>query len=194
MYILISIAIFLPDNSAIDIIFIASADVLSLKNLFKCLIPILLCLIVCLMYFNKGCNTQFYFESIRYCGSVIEMIYNSLYNIKMFVYCIIIKYMFYKSFERIMLLITGILKIGILYANANANASLCVCTSVPCPTNGYNYLTTGGGAIGKYYYTTHNGYPVVTSASITITSSNLDTWTARLRRWSYSSQPIRRTR
>ena len=83
--------------------------------------------------------------------------------------------MFYKTFERIMLFITGILNIGILYANANA--SLCSCTSVPCPTNGYNYLTTGGGAIGKYYYTTHNGYPVVTSASITITSSNLDTGT-----------------
>lgn len=56
-------------------------------------------------------------------------------------------------------------------------SSSCVCTTVSCPTTGYNYLTTGGGAIGKYYYSTHNGVPVVTSASITITASNLDTGT-----------------
>ena len=61
--------------------------------------------------------------------------------------------------------------------NVNASSSSCVCTTVPCPVNGYNYLTSGGGAIGKYYYVTHNGAPVVTSASITITASNLDTGT-----------------
>jgi ribonuclease T2 len=67
--------------------------------------------------------------------------------------------------------------IEFINANISSSSSLCVCTSVPCPINGYNYLTTGGGAIGKYYYSTHNGYPVVTSASITITASNLDTGT-----------------
>lgn len=59
--------------------------------------------------------------------------------------------------------------------NSTSTSTSCVCTTVPCPTSGYNYVTTGGGAVGKYYYSTHNGYPVVTSASITITSSNLDT-------------------
>ena len=59
----------------------------------------------------------------------------------------------------------------------NASSSACVCTTVPCPVNGYNYLTSGGGAVGKYYYSTHNGQPVVTSASITITSESLDTGT-----------------
>jgi len=59
----------------------------------------------------------------------------------------------------------------------NASSSSCVCTTVPCPANGYNYLTSGGGAIGKYYYVTHNGVPVVTSASITISSASLDTGT-----------------
>lgn len=57
------------------------------------------------------------------------------------------------------------------------NASSCVCTTVSCPTNGVNYITIQSGAIGKYHYTTHNGYEVITSASITITSANLDTGT-----------------
>lgn len=59
----------------------------------------------------------------------------------------------------------------------NSTSSSCICTSVPCPNSGYNYLTTGGGAVGKYYYTDHNGIPVITSASITITKANLDTGT-----------------
>jgi hypothetical protein len=59
----------------------------------------------------------------------------------------------------------------------STSTTTCICTTVPCPVSGYNYLTTGGGAVGKYYYSTHNGYAVVTSASITITSSNLDTGT-----------------
>jgi len=68
---------------------------------------------------------------------------------------------------------------AIVFISVNGfdTASSCVCTTVPCPINGYNYLTSGGGAVGKYYYVTHNGYPVVTSASITITASNLDTGT-----------------
>lgn len=59
----------------------------------------------------------------------------------------------------------------------HVNASSCVCTTVPCPTTGTNYITIQDDAVGKYYYTSHNGYPVVTSASITITSANLDTGT-----------------
>lgn len=57
------------------------------------------------------------------------------------------------------------------------NASSCICTTVLCPTNGVNYLTIQDDTVGKYYYTTHNDYPVVTSASVTITSANLDTGT-----------------
>ncbi len=58
-----------------------------------------------------------------------------------------------------------------------ANASSCVCTTVSCPTTGANYITIQDDTVGKYYYSSHNGYPVVTSASITITSANLDTGT-----------------
>jgi hypothetical protein len=54
------------------------------------------------------------------------------------------------------------------------NASACICTTVPCPVSGANYLTEGGGGTGTYYYSTHNGYPVVTSASFTLTRANLD--------------------
>jgi ribonuclease T2 len=67
--------------------------------------------------------------------------------------------------------------IEFISVNSIVTSSSCVCTTVPCPVNGYNYLTSGGGAIGKYYYSTHNGQPVVTSAYITITSASLDTGT-----------------
>ncbi len=53
-------------------------------------------------------------------------------------------------------------------------ASTCVCTTVPCPVSGTNKLTEGAGAIGTYIYATHSGHAVVTSASITITKSDLD--------------------
>jgi len=56
----------------------------------------------------------------------------------------------------------------------NNTASACVCTTVPCPVAGNNYLTEGGGSTGTYYYESHNGIPVVSSASVTITSANLD--------------------
>ena len=67
--------------------------------------------------------------------------------------------------------------IEFISVNSIVSSSSCVCTTVPCPVNGYNYLTSGGGAIGKYYYVTHNGNLVVTSASITISEANLDTGT-----------------
>ena len=55
----------------------------------------------------------------------------------------------------------------------SASNSTCVCTTVPCPVVGANYLTVGGGAVGTYNYVDH-GVPVVSSASITIDSSQLD--------------------
>ena len=60
------------------------------------------------------------------------------------------------------------------YAQLNATSSSCVCTSVPCPIVGANYLTEGGGGTGTYYYSLHNNIPVVTSASVRITKSNMD--------------------
>lgn len=83
--------------------------------------------------------------------------------------------MFRTLFSSITLFVLTIINMDLL--NVNASSSSCVCTTVPCPVNGYNYLTSGGGAIGKYYYVTHNGAPVVTSASITISKTNLDTGT-----------------
>mmetsp|Transcript_14638 Transcript_14638/g.24231 ORF Transcript_14638/g.24231 Transcript_14638/m.24231 type:complete len:201 (+) Transcript_14638:164-766(+) len=52
--------------------------------------------------------------------------------------------------------------------------STCFCTTVPCPVVGTNYLTEGGGALGTYIYISHNDYPVVSSASVTITAADLD--------------------
>jgi hypothetical protein len=60
------------------------------------------------------------------------------------------------------------------YSKNNGTSSSCFCTTVPCPVAGYNYLTEGGGAVGTYYYVLHNNYPVVSSASVTITKSDLD--------------------
>ena len=55
------------------------------------------------------------------------------------------------------------------------NTTSCVCTTVPCPIVGNNYLTEGGiSTTGTYYYSSHNNIPVVTSASVRITKSNLD--------------------
>jgi hypothetical protein len=85
---------------------------------------------------------------------------------------------------RVMTQLLFLVAISILFSKAysqefykNSTSTSCICSTVPCPTSGYNYLTTCGGAVGKYYYSYHNGYPVITSASITITSSNLDTGT-----------------
>mmetsp|Transcript_16920 Transcript_16920/g.25517 ORF Transcript_16920/g.25517 Transcript_16920/m.25517 type:complete len:188 (+) Transcript_16920:71-634(+) len=54
------------------------------------------------------------------------------------------------------------------------NSSSCVCTTVPCPVVGPNYLTEGGGGQGIYNYVEHAGYPVVSTASASITPSDLD--------------------
>jgi hypothetical protein len=55
------------------------------------------------------------------------------------------------------------------------SSSGCFCTQAPCPQSGYNFLATGAGSMGTYYYVTHGSSPVVSSASITITSADLDT-------------------
>ena len=50
-----------------------------------------------------------------------------------------------------------------------------MCTTVTCPVSGSNYLTTvGSKAQAKYTYSTHNGHAVVTSASVAITTADLD--------------------
>jgi hypothetical protein len=56
----------------------------------------------------------------------------------------------------------------------NGFTSSCVCTTVPCPVVGVNYLTEGGGGKGTYNYVSHNGIPVVSTASATITIYDLD--------------------
>jgi hypothetical protein len=57
--------------------------------------------------------------------------------------------------------------------NLRASSS-CSCTTVPCPVSGVNNLEIGGGGIGKYVYEQHNGIPVVISANVRISLSNMD--------------------
>lgn len=45
------------------------------------------------------------------------------------------------------------------------------------PTEGINYLSTGGGSIGKYRYKIHKDIPVIVSASVNITHKDLGTGT-----------------
>lgn len=67
---------------------------------------------------------------------------------------------------------------SLIYGNAEFGASPCICTTVPCPVQGNNIITEGGGGYGSYYYMTHGGYPVVIKASIIITNQDLDKGTA----------------
>lgn len=53
-------------------------------------------------------------------------------------------------------------------------SSPCICTTVPCPMYGSNYLSIPGGGTGSYYYITHGNYPVISTASVTISLSNMD--------------------
>eukprot|EP01039_Chlorochromonas_danica_P003918 gene3916-4281_t len=57
----------------------------------------------------------------------------------------------------------------------SSSSSTCYCTTVPCPVEGANTLTEGGGAIGTYTYVLHNSIPVVSKASVTLTPTSLDT-------------------
>lgn len=70
--------------------------------------------------------------------------------------------------------LVGLLGAAHGYNDTLASSTTCVCTTVPCPVNGNNYLTEGGGSTGKYYYSDHNGQPVVTSASVTVTMADMD--------------------
>lgn len=59
------------------------------------------------------------------------------------------------------------------YVNGYVSSS-CVCTTVPCPVQGNNYLTEGGGGTGTYYYVLHNNIPVVSSANVRININNMN--------------------
>ena len=64
-------------------------------------------------------------------------------------------------------LVCLLLNLGI--EETQTHSTECICTTVPCPVNGNNSLTEGGGSTGVYHYITHSGFPVVGSASATIT-------------------------
>lgn len=63
--------------------------------------------------------------------------------------------------------------LNIIYGYNYSSSSTCYCTTVPCPIEGKNYLTVGGGSIGSYYYSLHNNIPVIISASISISINNM---------------------
>jgi hypothetical protein len=69
-------------------------------------------------------------------------------------------------------LVCLLLNLGI--EETQTHTTECICTTVPCPVNGNNSLTEGGGSTGVYHYITHSGFPVVGSASATITPKDLD--------------------
>ena len=48
------------------------------------------------------------------------------------------------------------------------------CTTVPCPVVGTNHLALAGGGTMTYIYASHNGKPIVTSATGSISKSDLD--------------------
>lgn len=58
--------------------------------------------------------------------------------------------------------------------NAYNSTSSCYCTTVPCPIEGKNLLTIGGGTTGTYYYTLHNNIPVISSANIRVSIQNMN--------------------
>lgn len=58
--------------------------------------------------------------------------------------------------------------------NAYNSTSCCYCTTVPCPVEGKNFLTIGGGTTCMYYYTLHNNIPVIASADIRISITNIN--------------------
>lgn len=58
--------------------------------------------------------------------------------------------------------------------NAYNSSSTCYCTTVPCPVEGKNLLTIGGGTTGSYYYTLHNNIPVISSAYVRVSMTNMN--------------------
>ena len=63
---------------------------------------------------------------------------------------------------------------SLVFENMVDSASQCICTTVPCPVQGNNIITEGGGGYGSYYYIMHNDYPVVINANGAITPLDLD--------------------
>lgn len=56
--------------------------------------------------------------------------------------------------------------------STDIKSSTCYCTTVPCPIVGANYLPDDG---GTYYYSLHNNnIPVVTSANVRISITNMN--------------------
>jgi hypothetical protein len=71
----------------------------------------------------------------------------------------------------------GLLSIAglLLGAEARPSSTTCVCTTVPCPVEGKNSLNAGGGGAGTYTYKlTSDGIAIVSSATVTISSKDLD--------------------
>jgi len=58
--------------------------------------------------------------------------------------------------------------------NAHNSSSSCYCTTVPCPIEGKNVLTIGGGTSATYYYTLHNNIPLISSANVRVSLSNMN--------------------
>ena len=54
------------------------------------------------------------------------------------------------------------------------STSSCYCTTVPCPIEGKNLLTIGGGTTGTYYYILHNNIPVISSATVRVSMTNMN--------------------
>ena len=74
-----------------------------------------------------------------------------------------------------LLILLCLLVIGNVYGMYNTTStSSCICTSVPCPVVGTNHLALAGGGSMTYSYASHNGIPVVTSATGSISKSDLD--------------------
>ena len=71
------------------------------------------------------------------------------------------------------ILLASLIAAANAYGLNTTSDTTCVCTTVPCPVSGSNSLVVGGGSVGTYHYSNHNGQPVVTSASVTITQNDL---------------------
>jgi hypothetical protein len=71
-----------------------------------------------------------------------------------------------------------LLFLSILYLKIDINAynstSTCYCTTVPCPIEGKNLLTIGGGTNATYYYSLHNNIPVISSVNANISIQNMN--------------------
>ena len=64
--------------------------------------------------------------------------------------------------------------LGACLVTASNATDACPCKTASCPEVGTNTLTVGSGKKATYVYVSHGGIPVVSSASVTITPSDLD--------------------